>query len=102
MLLHHAAINPISFPGFVAAAPWPRGQAELNGGAVPWREGSGFDTIGWGPDTDVRGSYSVELTTGGQDFIVHGWVDGDGDGLRAHVTATRAQDATLQTQAGIY
>lgn len=39
--------------------PIPRLIADLDKVAVPWPSGTGFDTLGWAPDGDVRGSYAT-------------------------------------------
>lgn len=56
-----------------------------------WPTGSDFDTLGWAPDGDVRGSYMVaSLST--TDFRVLGVSDVDGDCWFASYTATRSLD----------
>ena len=57
---------------------------------------SGFDTLGWGPDGQVRGSYKVSSTSS-TDFRVTGIADIDGDGIFATYTATKSINATLVT-----
>ncbi len=73
---------------FLAAGPHPRSLAKLNPSPAEWTPGSAFDTLGWSPDGPVRGTYQVEVLSGSLDFIVHGWIDADGDGVPAHFTAT--------------
>jgi hypothetical protein len=46
---HDRIVAPISYNPPLPVAKDP----------VPWPTGSGFDTIGWAPDGDVRGRYSV-------------------------------------------
>lgn len=84
----------------MAIDPWPRPIDAVNADLVEWTEGSGFDKLGWQPGETVRASYSVEVTEDG--FTVHAWLDGDGDGERAHVTATKADGAVRQTDENIY
>lgn len=84
----------------LAIETWPRAIEAINSDRVEWEEGSAFDELGWMPGSDVRATYSVELTEDG--FTVHAWTDGDDDGIMAHVTATNYQKATLQTDEGIY
>ena len=65
-----------------------------------WTSGSSFDTLGWGPDGDVRGSYNV--ATGGTDFYVGGNCDVDGDGNSAFYSATKTINATMATLSNTY
>ena len=62
---------------------------------------SGFDTLGWGPDGEVRGSYKVS-TISSTDFRVTGISDIDGDGVYATYTATKSINATLVTPSDIF
>ena len=91
-----------AFDEFVPVRTWPRSVAELDKGQRVWLTGSAFDTLGWGPDGDVRGTYKVEVAPGGRDFIVHGWIDGDGDGSPAHYTATKSVNAMMVTPNDVY
>ena len=50
----------------------------------------GFKTIGWRPDGDVRGSYSV--STGSKDFTATGLSDVDGDSAYATYVATKTEN----------
>ena len=61
----------------------------------PWTSGSSFDTLGWGPDGDVRGSYGV--TTSSTDFMIGGLCDVDGDGSPAVYSASKTINATMRT-----
>ena len=81
--------------------PVPRELVALNGESVPWVSGTVFDTLGWHPGGDVRGTYWVELV-GEDDFIVHGMCDMDGDGVQAHYTASRSVSATMVTENHTY
>jgi type IV pilus assembly protein PilA len=65
-----------------------------------WTSGSSFDTLGWGPDGNVRGSYSV--STNPTDFTVQGTSDVDGDGSTADFFCTKTQNATMKSGANIY
>jgi hypothetical protein len=56
--------------------------------------------LGWSPYEELRGAYWVEVS--GQDFIVHGVADLDGDGVRAEYTATMSTNATLVTPEDVY
>ena len=89
------------FDTFVRVEPHPVAVSELSPQLREWPEGSGFDTLGWGPDGRVRGTYSVEVTPDGSGFLVHGWIDEDGDGVPAHYTATRVINATRVTPAEV-
>lgn len=56
---------------------------------VKWNGGnSDFAKLGWLPDGDVRGQYSV--TTSLSDFTINGVIDVDGDNSDAVYTATRS------------
>jgi hypothetical protein len=72
---------------YLAVDPWPRAVGALTPETVRWRTkdggSEGFDTIGWGPDGEVRATYWVELTEDGRFFTVFGAIDEDGDGEAA-------------------
>lgn len=59
----------------------------------PWNHPPDFVQVGWMPDGEVRGSYSVDVV--GADFTVHGASDVDQDGDQANYTATSSVNATL-------
>ena len=61
-----------------------------------WTTGTNFDTLGWGPDGKVRGSYQV-TTTSSTDFTVTGECDVDGDDANSSWTATKSINATMNT-----
>jgi len=82
---------------FLAAGPHPRSLDDLSPAPADWTPGSAFDTLGWAPDGAVRGTYQVEAKPDSLDFIVHGWIDADGDGVPAHFTATRSTHAVRVT-----
>ena len=65
-----------------------------------WTSGSSFDTLGWGPDGNVRGSYLV--STGATDFLVNGESDVDGDGSNSHYYCEKALNATMKSPANVY
>jgi type IV pilus assembly protein PilA len=48
----------------------------------PWPAGSGFETLGWAPDGEVRGSYKCEVGAS-TEFNVTAQSDVDGDGVMA-------------------
>ena len=66
-----------------------------------WPAGSNFDTLGWGPDGEVRGSYMV-TTVSSTDFLVTGICDVDGDAQYASYTSTKSINATLNTTNDTY
>lgn len=74
----------------------------------PWAGGNAnFQTLGWAPDGQVRGQYSVTTVavgggTAGGDFTVNGDCDVDGDGNQANFTATKSINATQTTAADVY
>ena len=61
-----------------------------------WNAGSAFDTLGWGPDGQVRGSYKVVSTTT-TDFLVTGLADIDGDSVNSTFTATKSINTVMVT-----
>ena len=79
--------------------PWPRPVGALGRSQVRWDPGSDFDTLGWAPDGQVRGTYWVVVH--GDDFEVHGMIDADGDGQPAHYMATRDTNTRLLTPDGV-
>ena len=92
-----------AFDGFVEqSTPHPRAVSDLTEAPVPWLNGSSFDTLGWAPFGDVRGTYWVEVQADGEDFVVHGLCDVDEDGDPAHYTATKSINATLITPMDTY
>lgn len=64
-------------------------------------DGSSFDTLGWKPDGQVRGSYKI-VTRGYRDFVVYGISDIDGDGERATFTATKTVNVRMMTPPDVY
>ena len=61
----------------------------------------GFDTLGWAPDGQVRGSYRV-TKKGYSDFVVQGMCDVDGYGDQALFTATKSINTTMNTGNSTY
>lgn len=81
-------------------APWPDGSPGKP--QRPWNgSGSNFQTLGWSPDGDVRGSYMVE-TTSSTDFRVTGTSDVDGDGTQATYTCSKSINAIQMTANDVY
>ena len=83
------------------STPVPRGEAELDTKTVPWPEGTNFDQLDWAPVGNVAGIYWIEVTNGGEGFVAHGLIDADGDGVPAHFTAARNEEAKAITSEGI-
>jgi len=80
--------------------PVPRPISELGPEAVDWPWETGFDTLGWAPDGQVRGTYWVTTTPDG--FEVHGMIDIDGDGVPAHYMATESEKTRMLTPNSVY
>jgi hypothetical protein len=86
--------------------PHPLGEPGPN--MRPWDGGNTmFNTIGWAPGGEVRGTYSVSTTphstsVPGGDFVVTGICDVDGDGVFATYTATKSIDPVMVTNNDIY
>jgi len=66
-----------------------------------WSSGTGFDTLGWGPDGKVRGRYKV-TSKSSTDFLVTGDCDVDNDDSNATFTATKSINTKMNTGASIY
>ena len=77
--VQEAAFSPDSSPGKKQRA---------------WNPGTAFDTLGWGPDGQVRGSYKV-VSTSSTDFLVTGIADVDGDGVQSQFTSTKSINAVM-------
>jgi hypothetical protein len=92
-----------AFDTYVAQPqPVPRSIEDLGGEPMDWGSGAGFDTLGWAPDGPVRGTYWIEVTPGGDDFVVHGMADLDGDGVPSHYTATKSTYAVMISPPNVY
>lgn len=81
----------------LAAGPAPVPVTDLAKFQRDWTPGTAFDSLGWAPEGQVRGTYEVRVTDDGFDFVVHGWLDADGDGVPVHFTATRDTEAVRLT-----
>ena len=66
-----------------------------------WSSGSGFDTLGWGPDGKVRGRYKVSSKSS-TNFLVSGECDVDNDDDHSTWTATKSINTKMNTGASIY
>ena len=87
-----------SFDAFVSASQTP--SSSPNKQQRPWPVGSNFDQLGWGPDGDVRGQYSVNTST--TDFTITGTSDVDGDGVPASFVSTKSTSASMLSGNNIY
>jgi type II secretory pathway pseudopilin PulG len=67
-----------------------------------WTYPADFQAIGWVPSGQVRGTYSVEVSADGTDFVVVGVCDVDGDGEYARYKATRDRPAEMVTPQSMY
>lgn len=63
--------------------------------------GTAFDTIGWKPDGQVRGSYKVQ-TLSTTDFMVYSITDVDGDSQKSSFTCTKTINVTMNTPNDVY
>ena len=79
-----------NFDVFVSANQYPKSPSSEG---VEWvkTDSSGFSTMGWAPDGNVRGAYSV--TTTSIDFTAVGIGDIDGDGTMETYRATKSVNA---------
>ena len=84
-----------NFDTFVACTEYPGSPTKTTTQWVKTDSG-GFITLGWMPDGDVRGGYSVSLT-GTTDFIALGRSDVDGDGTPATYVATKSENPNAPT-----
>jgi hypothetical protein len=89
-----------SASGGLVSEPLPRPDASPGKEARAWRNGSGFDSLGWAPEGEVRGSYVIRSE--GSDFVIKGFCDVDGDGTQAVFTATRNTNAVQTTAQTAY
>jgi type IV pilus assembly protein PilA len=86
--------------GEVIHEPVPRPDALPGKHSRAWRSGSQFDTLGWLPEGEVRGSYVIEAA--GKAFKIKGFCDVDGNGAYAVYTATRSTNAVRTTPGSAY
>ena len=63
--------------------------------------GTGFATIGWAPDGNVRGQYQL-VSNGTTGFTVNGRCDVDNDNSNATFVATRDANSAMTTNNDIY
>ena len=83
-----------NFDVFVTATAYPSAPSKTT---QTWTKSAsgGFATLGWAPDGEVRGSYSVSTTS--QNFTAMGTSDVDGDGTAATFQATKSTNANAPT-----
>ena len=67
-----------------------------------WDRNSHFESLGWSPEGLVRGSYRVTVSESGEDFLMTGICDVDGDGDFASYTATASVAPLLITRHDTY
>jgi type IV pilus assembly protein PilA len=93
-----------AFDTFIAAASYPSAPSGKAPQAWDNTASGGFQTLGWQPDGQVRGAYTVTTNTGNGsgDFIVTGQGDIDGDGVLSSYTATKSINTTFQNANDTY
>ena len=99
--IHLAALAYRAANGEVVAEILPRPDATPDNRARPWKLGSKFDELGWQPEGDVRGSYTLETTPSGT-FVVKGICDVDANGAQAKFTASSADGIRSLTDPEVY
>ena len=67
----------------------------------PWKGGPQFDALGWRPDGEVRGSYTLATTQQGT-FSVKGFCDVDGNGRRANFEVDSQGNVYQLTHSDVY
>ena len=89
-----------AFDKYIEVADW-KPSSDMTKTQREWTSGSGFDTLGWGPDGKVRGRYMVESSST-TDFEVTGECDVDNDDNEASFTATKSINTVMNTGASEY
>ena len=90
-----------TFDQYMLSADHP-GQT-LGKSAVGWVGGNtSYQTLGWAPDGDVRGTYAVSTTSGVNDFTVTARGDIDGDGVESKYTATKSINTVFHNTNNTY
>ncbi len=82
--------------------PVPRGKEAVDIKQVIWPDGTPFDDLSWRPTGTVAGTYWIVLENGGEGFVAHALIDADGDGVLAHYTAARHEEAKPITADGVF
>ena len=95
-----------AYDAYVDCDESPAALAGAAGDKAPrtWADaGTGFTTIGWKPDGDVRGAYSATATTGATPtFLATGKINVDGDAVQAEYTATNVLNAKITGLDSVY
>ena len=103
-----------SYDSYVAATTAPRTIAASDAtmkNAIAWTTSTGFTTIGWSPDGNVRGAYGVSTTVSdcnsatisAPDFCFTGQSNVDGDTATATYNASKGSNTTIKSgDEGIY
>jgi len=91
-----------AFDGYIEANISPRASSALDKQLVPWTpSGTGWTSLGWSPDGEVRGNYEV-VSISATNFTVNGNADVDGDDAVATYTADIDSNAELVSANNIY
>lgn len=90
----------VSFGEYLGAPNRPVGLP--GSGTRPWDpdDADGYDAIGWAPDGELRGQYTVTVIPTG--FQAKGISDCDDDGFFAEVVATNTREAVRETADDVY
>ena len=99
--IHLAATAYRAANGVVVPEVLPRPDATPDNRARPWKLGSKFDELGWQPEGDVRGSYTLDTTPRGT-FLVKGVCDVDANGTQAVYTASSDDGIRSLTAPEVY
>ena len=85
-----------AFDAFVQQAAWTPTTPPDKTQQVWPSTGTGFATIGWAPDGNVRGQYQL-VSNGTTGFTVTGRCDVDNDNSNANFVATRDANSVMTT-----
>lgn len=103
--IHQAEVDykaAFAAEGFVTCEAAPRPMHAVDKEPTKWASNRGFDRLAWAPEAaEVYGAYKV--TVDGDNFVVNGACDIDGDGERALFKATKDDvEAVMETEASVY
>ena len=87
--------------GTIRSEVVPRPDATPGTRLRPWKNGTQFDVLGWRPEGQLRGSYTLQSTENGT-FNVKGFCDVDANGKQATFVATADQDVHPLTDSDVY